>query len=353
MADHLSLLNPESFAERRQREGFPGERPSRNRGAHGRRLARQIEEGLASLDQTAAGVLLLEGVDPAKVFKIRAGSRLADGTLRARGLLPVGEDASWGYYVLVGPTAASDVAETLRLYATQQGLAGLRGASAFNDLVDIIEDIEPYGPDDRAGFGLDEVPEEPGAELVDIRIWPSRDWRESEGRLAQIQAVLAAHAADEPEMTASDARPQSTVARVRLGRSTLLDLLQIGVVEQIRLTPRPLVEPTDIVNASVADLPVPEHSGAFVGVIDDGVVAGHPLLAQLIVAQKEIPGADQHAWPAPSTHGTAVAGLAAYGDIAAAVNGDGPMPNPARLVCVRVLEPDPTTPRRTRLPSPH
>lgn len=280
--------------------------------------------------------VIVEGVDPRAVFKVRARTRLH---VEPRGLILLGDTADWIYFVVPLDEAASKFSHELNQYEVGEG------PKVLEDFFGEITGIERYGPSDRRGPGLPEDAFE-GEIVVDVLLWPSGDDQEAVRRLADVTTTLTK---TNGSILASDRRALTTMARVRVGRAGLESLLDLMVVERIRTPLAPFLEPTDWFNASVGDLAVGLPIEVTVGVIDDGVHAGHVLLADLVVHQLNVP--DDREWGDPSPHGSMVAGLAAYGDIEKALSDHAPFPPPVRLAIARVLEPDPADSTRTRFPT--
>ncbi len=70
-------------------------------------------------------------------------------------------------------------------------LAGYTTTGALRSLVDLIDDIEPYGAQDRQGPGLDPLPPLSGGSLlVDILLWASADLAQARQRAELVEAVL-------------------------------------------------------------------------------------------------------------------------------------------------------------------
>src|SRR5699024_4313657 len=113
---------------------------ARQQGQHGSDLRRQLETARAPRQLNA-------GVDPDLVFKIRAGSRPEDSAFEGRGLQILGETVHYTYYVLSSDQGAS-LDDAIQRYVHTGELR-----SFFNQ----IDNIEPYGPADRTGPGVDEL----------------------------------------------------------------------------------------------------------------------------------------------------------------------------------------------------
>ena len=277
-----------------------------------------------------------EGVDPRTVFKVKAKTRLK---LEQRGLQFLGDTADWRYFVIPDDAPASKFLTELDQYEAGTGPNVLRGF--FGN----IEGIERYGPSDRAGPGLP-TGDFSGVALVDVLLWPSSDDIEARRRLDDVFAVVRA---SQGEIIDSDHRPLSTMARVRVPPQGLDALLDLMVVERVRVPVAPFLEPSDWLTATADDLTAAAPIEVTVGVIDDGVHSGHPLLRDVVVSERAIPSDRQ--WSVPGTHGSMVAGLAAYGDFEESLREGSPFPRPTRLALIRVLEPDPDNSTVTRFPS--
>ena len=156
MPEHLLLPTPRPLQSRRSSPAGGGS-PQRQRGEHGRHLRQQLEAARAPRQLNA-------GVDPDLVFKITAGARPEDSAFEGRGLQILGETVDYTYFVLSSDQGAS-LESAIQRYVRSGELR-----SFFNQ----IDDIEPYGPEDRTGPGIDELaPDFTGTAIVDIIMWPS------------------------------------------------------------------------------------------------------------------------------------------------------------------------------------
>lgn len=337
MSDHHRLTPPSRLGDRRQ-SGGGGGAPTRNPSRHGRKLTDDLSDAISVPRSPVA-----EGVDPRHVFKVRAASRVADSGWSGRGLEPLGESTDgWTYFVLTSDEAGTELAADLARYAAGPDQDGAK--ADLSSVFGLIEDVLPYGPEDRRGPGLAGLDlQTPG--LVDVELWPSADRQEAERRIAEVASVIEQTSG---EVVVQDARPQFTVARVRVDQQGLDALLDLPVVERVRTPPEPLLEPSDWLRAQVEDLHVVVEDGEPVGVIDDGIVGSHPLLQNVLLGSISVPD-DSYFTSPPSAHGTMVAGLAAYGDFAAPLR-DGTSLVARPIYGARVLEPHPTRSGRTRFP---
>ena len=263
----------------------------------------------------------IAGIDPRLVFKISADSRLTDDSLQSKGLQHLGESSGWDYFVLPHDENATSFRSALEAYRSSE-----HGKSFFR----LIKDIEPYGPEDRRGTGLEPDQTLTFPLLVDIHLWPASSGPEARERLTPVRALL------RDQELGADEQPAFLLVRASVDEATLGGLLALPAVERIRVPPSPYLSPTDWIGPSALDeVEQPPSRTGVVGVIDDGVLAGHPLLDGL-VDSFEVPAG--RAWAPPTQHGTMVAGLAAYGDFESALRDGAPLPSPIQVVAARVVE---------------
>src|SRR5918994_1570309 len=205
MPDHLLLPERVPLESRRQGPGGGPGTPSRNPRQHGR----QLEDRLGTAIERSRPIRVIEGIDPAQVFKISARGRVTDQTFAGKGLEFLGETADWTYFVLSVGEQPDKLIEDLRAYGAGPDE---EGAHAVNyTFFDGVDDIQPYGPEDRIGPGLpSNLDSVEGTLLVDVLAWPSPDHGEAERRLQEIRRAVAELDAEE---IASDARARFTILR--------------------------------------------------------------------------------------------------------------------------------------------
>lgn len=340
MADHLLLPEPRSLSDRRQRGGGGGGGPPRNPRQHGRELREELDEAAR-----AAPRHIVEGVDPRRVFKFSATTRLDDDEWPRRGLQLLGDTEDWVYFVVPASTDLDAFRTELTDYAGGEDEVG--GSAPLRTFFGVVDEIQPYGPSDRVGRGI--PGDFDGLEfplLVDVTLWPSAEPDEARRRVDDVRAALRQFDGEEVGV---DERPATTVMRARVNRRALESLLDLMVVEKVNTPPVPYLEPSDWLTAQPADLEAQKPLPEIVGVLDDGIAAGHPLLADVVVGTQEFPAG--HSWADLGPHGTMVAGLAAYGDFEEPLHSGLPLPQPVRVFGARVLEPVEGNPRDTRFPS--
>lgn len=273
-----------------------------------------------------------DGVDARFVFKIKSQAGFADDhTLNLRELEVLGTDDTATYFVLAedGGTA---FAAALQKYSEGEDVEG--GAGELKSLYNKIDSISLYGPEDRRGPGIDGLPTS-GLITLDVTIWPSRDMGECLHRLA----LLELHVNElNGELIARSAIPRFTAARVRLDASHLTSLLDLYVIESVRIPPIPFIDPSDWRGVDAEELGIEWNESAPIGVLDDLPASSHPLLDGHVHVH-ETPVALGRAWREPGPHGTMVAGIALAPDIAGDLRSGSTVHVSGSIEAIRVLEP--------------
>lgn len=325
MPDHLLLPEPRPVGSRRA-GGGGGQPPSRERTGHGRKLRQQLRQIVAAPRR------LDLGVDPDLVFKLAATARPGDGALEGRGLQVLGETREFTYFVLASDEAAG-LASVLSAYTAD---------GTQRSLIDLIDALEPYGPDDRRGSGLDPLPTTPTR--VDITVWPSETYPEAQRRARIVETILDGRGITPERQSISSRR---SLIRAVLDPEALADVLAISVVERVRTPPIPFLDWSDWRTLAADDLHRTEHASAVVGVLDDAPASGHPLLTGLIESIDPIGPAD-YPWQQPGHHGTQIAGRVLLPDLMTELRDGIPITARGTLRVARILEPVPNDPDHAR-----
>lgn len=323
MPEHLLLPNPRQLHSRRVSPAGGGT-PARQRGEHGSHLRHQLETARAPIQLNA-------GVDPDLVFKIRAQARPEDSAFEGRGLQILGETVDYTYFVLAADQgAALDAA--IQKYVQSGSLK-----SFFNQ----INDIEPYGPDDRRGPGLVDL-ERGGVEraIVDVLVWPSGSYQEAQRRSGIVESVVLGSDGDVMFKSVSARR---TYYRVQVSMTGLADILNTSVVELVRTPPVPFLDFRDWRNIDVSALVRVQEASEVVGVLDDSPESAHPLLDGLVLSDESLapPG---YAWQQRGSHGTEVVGRVLFPSLHEELRDATPITAVGEVRSARILEPDPMRP---------
>lgn len=336
MPEHLLLPNPRQLQSRRTSPAGGGT-PTRQRSQHGSHLRRQLETARAPRQLNA-------GVDPDLVFKIRAGSRPEDTAFEGRGLQILGETTDYTYFVLSSDHGAS-LANAIQRYV---GTGELR--SFFNQ----IDNIEPYGPADRTGAGVDElITGFTGTSVVDVVIWPSGTINEAQRRAEVVETIVTQN---NGQILLRSVSSRRSYLRVQVPNTGLQDLLNTSVVELVRTPPVPFLDFRDWRSLDIASLSRVEEAGEVVGVLDDSPESSHPLLNGLVLSDESLAPVG-YQWQQRGTHGTEVLGRVLFPALHEELRDALPITAAGAVRVVRILEPDPARrdnpPRFATYAAPH
>ncbi|WP_243227429.1 S8 family peptidase [Microbacterium sp. CIAB417] len=285
----------------------------------------------------------MDGVDARFVFKIKSEAGFADDhILSLRELEVLGTDDSATYFVLAEDGGRA-FAAALERYGQGEDVEG--GAGALKSLYNKIDSIAIYGPDDRRGPGVEDLPEV-GLVTLDVTVWPSHDMSEALHRLALLELRVNELGG---QIVAQSSIPRFTAARIKIDVAALTPLLALYIIESVRTPPVPFIDPSDWRGIEAETLSVEWSDSAPVGVLDDLPSSSHPLLEGHIRVHAS-PIALGRSWRAPGPHGTMVAGIALAPDIAGDLRA-GPIVRVMGSVdAIRVLEPVDGNPEATQFP---
>jgi subtilisin family serine protease len=104
--------------------------------------------------------------------------------------------------------------------------------------------------------------------------------------------------------------------RIKTTKTILDEILQFKEVAWVDRPPYPLFNPCEYTTIDISDIKVnpPSEDAAGILIIDSGIVANHPILGWAVGDEKNYQNVEKEVQDTVG-HGTAVAGLAAFGDI--------------------------------------
>lgn len=332
MPQHLLLPTPRHLSSRRA-SGGGGGAPSRNRGQHGRNLQDQLTESNRSPRR------LDRGVDPNMVYKVRASSRPPDSSFEGRGLQILGESVDYTYFVLTADEG-SELSHAIEQYINTGRLTSFFG---------LIDGIEPYGPGDRKGPGLDALEDSfAGRQQLDIIVWPAGTLEEAQTRIQIIERVLAR---SDGQVLLRSVSARRSYLRVSSSAEGLLDLLETSVIETVRTPPVPYLDFRDWRDLGPEEISRTETPSAVVGVLDDSPESSHPLLDGLILSDESF-APSRYQWQQRGSHGTEVIGRVLYPNLHDELRDLSGFTAFGAVRVVRVLERDPQQDdKSTRFPT--
>jgi hypothetical protein len=205
-----------------------------------------------------------------------------------------------------------------------------------------IDEIGGVRPVDRIGRllraeGVNDVGDFDDSQeyVTDIELWDFGNRDANRTRVGQLRAFIGAQ---EGRVTDDYVGETMVLLRARCSGALVKQVLQIENVALVDLPPKPTLTVAQLLDVGIGDLPaVPTSDKDAPGVVilDSGLAAGHPLLAPAVGEAASIPlswgdASDAHG------HGTMVAGIALYGDVAACIHSRSFVPQ-LTLYSARVL----------------
>lgn len=307
MADtcpHLSLLREQPVNRRRPRPApirIPEPADTR---AFGAALGARLSSARNRIARD------LGGFDERRLIKLELDSRLDPDALKkiTRDIELVSQEGDSVVLAFAAETALAEFEQ--RLATLARG-----GRPTYLNVLYALKGFDAWTEEDRMGWALRQEgwPQEASFTL-DVELWPVNLATERERLWLAFEAWLADEGIEK-----LDAVKQAALLlyRVRVTREQAERLLRHRDVRTVDLPPRWGLDIRRL-GLDLQDLPqVPEPPAQAPGiaVLDSGILQNHPLLAPAVGdAQSFVPGLgaeDEHG------HGTQVAGIALYGDVAA------------------------------------
>lgn len=308
--EHLRLDRETPITERHRRQDrrprFRPEDPRR----FGRELAEKLDSAKAVLSEDVGGY------DDRRLLKI---------VLREGESLPEFE-------AIPGVELVSQENRTLVLaFATEEGIAMFEsrlatlardGTVTRKDLLYVIDDFGHWTPEDRKGDALrrEGFPDEEPF-VLDVELWPQERRQDRHDLMVErFREWLNEHG-----ITVLDTlvRPSLVMVRVRCSRGQAeRALLLHRDVRTVDLPPRFGIT-LEMLRTDIGEVPPPAAPGngaPAVGILDSGLTTGHPLIGPAVGDAQGFVLPNRRVEDAvPGGHGTFVAGLALYGDVAEAL----------------------------------
>lgn len=321
---HLRIAREEPVNQRRNRPApprFPA--PSDPRA-----FGEALRQGLASARERAARDI--GGFDERKLLKIELSVPLDPQELQhiSREIEIVSQEERTVILAFATEAALADFESRLST------LAG-GGRPTYRQILYALKGFDSWTEEDRKGWSLkQEGWPDSDTFTLDVELWPVSSPNGRETCWASFEAWLKQHG-----MTAVDAVKQAYLSlyRLRVNADQVQLLLRHRDVRLVDLPPRYALQ-VNLLRTDIQNLPsVPGPSANAPGVVllDSGLATGHPLLAPAVGdAQSFISGLGSED---DNGHGTLVAGIALYGDVAEAVRNGRFVPS-ARLFSGRVLD---------------
>ena len=319
---HLELAREEPVTERRPRGGGVARERPPGFEQHAAALRQRLESVRQATDDEASGY------DARLLFKIELTDKVAPADLaRAiKGIEIVSQEG--GKLVLAFATERQ-----LNLFESRLKDLADGETVTYQNVMYALHDLGSWTPEDRKGWALKQAgfPDD-SSFLLDVELWPLE--RNMDTARAAFEDWLSENGGEQLDALR---RPYLTLYRVRCSPAVADRLLNHRDVRTVDLPPRLGLEQSLLLAdmEEFGDVPAPPDKAPGIVVMDSGLAAGHPMLAPAVGdAQTYLDGttaADEHG------HGTIVAGIALYDDVAACVQDRRFVPA-LRLFSARVLD---------------
>jgi len=331
----LRLGAPRELPRKKVKPNFPAP-PKQNVVTHGRSLLAGAD--LARQRVAASGAISRDLATDVPYVRIQPELRhmVSDADLRRFGLVPV-----MHRHDHVIAAYATDA----QLGALKKKIGEYQRGTAQHATLSRIATLGPWTRADRVSPKLAELTIKPDdTYAVDLMFLPMDGARVAPGaRQAVARFVLAqgGKVLDELRSTRFEA------LRVRLGGQSLEQLLDYrDDVALVDLPPKAHVSVPAVLSFEMGDVPEAKpvgDSAPAVCIIDSGIMEGHPLLADTIASTRSRSYPESLGPPVPAArteaarHGTGVAGVVLYGDLARCVSSKTFEPA-ASLINARILD---------------
>lgn len=314
---HLTLRRIEGELERRKRPGY-GSAPPRDHAVHGQQLSQQLLQIVQGAAERRAAENA-DSPDPTVIFRINVDGFLAEDALADCNLHILEQRGADATVVLSTDPQLADLRLRSAQYAgpIPAGQKGARHAGMFG----VVDSFDELAPGDRIGTALARhgfsslvtIPDDTEF-LVDVELWDIGDNLLRDVHLDRVNRKTREYGG---ELLSRYRGVGLFIARVRVPGAGLRALLAMKEVAWVDLPPTPDFAPDEGAGMTVDQIPpidAPPDNALCIGIIDSGIIAGHPMLQGIVAGAFGVP--DRLGTDDEKRHGTAVAALAAYGSIA-------------------------------------
>jgi subtilase family protein len=336
---HLILTRAE-FDLPRKKTGF-GRTPDRKHGPHGQALGIELDDVMGRFRSRRRPA----GIDPSLILRVQLNPQAGvdEDAWERCGLTLLSIDENKTLVLFSSDADLSEFRSRLNQY--QQGPPPGQKGAPHQQIFAIVDHIGDVRPEDRIGRLLrtEGVTETAGfvdgqEYVVDVELWDLGSRDANRAKVDELRRFVEQH---QGRVTDNHVGESLVLLRARCGGNVVRELLGIEYVATVDLPPRPTLSVREILNVGLEDLPevpAPEDGAPGVAVLDSGLTAAHPLIGPALGEATTVPRAlgdasDVHG------HGTMVAGIAVYGDVAECIRARSFVPR-LTLYSARVLNND-------------
>ena len=329
--EHLRFSRETPLTDRhRRRDPRPSFRPADPR-QFGQQIGRRFAEARERAREEDIG-----GYDDRLLLKIqiREGERIPE-LENVPGVEVVSQEDRHVLLAFMNEDAVREVERRLTSLARD-------GTATRENLLYALEAFDHWKPEDRTGPALKQLDwpdEEPF--LLDVELWP-----EERNNKREEMANAFARMLEEQEIHVTDRvlQPSLLMFRLRCSRQFAeTTLLRHRDVRMVDLPARAGVS-IQLLSTDINTLPdpsAPNENAPYIAVLDSGITANHPLLQSAVGDAQGFLPPHRAAEDSLHWHGTFVAGLALYGDVAKHLRAGRFTPE-LRLISGKVFENDGT-----------
>ncbi|WP_441243858.1 S8 family peptidase [Tardiphaga sp. 768_D3_N2_1] len=314
--EHLPLKRLEGVLARRM-HGF-GVLPQREAKQHGARIQKEIEETIASFTSLPA----IDGIDPSLILKISIKGNIDEDEWRRVNLTVLSVDGDNSVVLFANDKSLQDFRNKVEAYQGELPLG--QKSPQFASLIASIEAVSLLNASDRIGpalraDGINEPTDFAATDnyVLDFELHRPPTQDESEIFVHRLkQAILPAGGT----LLSVYSGYHLLIARAECNGNAVRAALELPEVAIADLPPQPDLAGEDLGTLDISQIQAgssPAADAVVIGIIDSGINFGHPLLANTEAGSIAL----DPAWSLSDIagHGTSVASIAAYGDIAARV----------------------------------
>ncbi|KAM3111831.1 S8 family peptidase [Phormidesmis sp. 146-33] len=227
----------------------------------------------------------------------------------------------------------------LRLYQTESNEIGVLHPGMRRDFFDALQQVRSPSREERIGVRLQEEGfPEAASFYLDVDLWHPGDQDSVRKVLGDIRLMCASY---DGQLTEEVRTSSLLLIKVRGSRQLAEALLELDWVARVDLPPKLSRAYSEMFRDMLPPdpMPVPLDNDPMVCVVDSGVVSGHPFLASWVVEERDFDTGENTPTDL-NGHGTSVAGLVVYGDIANCLESNQWQPK-VRICSAKVLCHDP------------
>jgi hypothetical protein len=352
--DHLALTRVQRPPSKRRKVGS-AYRPPRhygNFGGHASALDSAAADSVSSFEERRDQIA---DIDPKLILRFNINRRVSEDEWRRSGLTVLDSGDQDAVIVFANEENLDLFRERLTAYAEGPGEPQPRAdgdgmtdpTARYEGFFDAIDGLRFTQPEDRLSarleVALSGAPEE--EHLIDVEYWFHSDEDTLAGWMEEAESralALGGELVDEYVSASSNI----ALARFRGAADLIAALAELDQVAAIDLVPAPVLERSeffDLQDVEGLEVKSPEGDAPVVGLIDSGILSGHPILDPAVVEAVAIHPEFGGVGEDTNGHGSMVAGIYLYGDVLAAARA-GHFEADFWLASVRVLDDDARVP---------